>query len=123
VNARKVRSAGTLSIGGGIALASAILLRQELVSPWWLLWADYMVIIGALVRRRYRWSPELMASIFIIGVSYALFLLATWGSRGVVWFIALGLLAVYPQLRRSIRPPSLGESPPQVASTRSRETR
>jgi hypothetical protein len=113
VDGRKVASTGTLFLGAGIAVAGAILWRRDLVSPWWLLWAAYMVLVGALLRRRYRWSPELLAFMFLFGVGYAMFLLATRGTSGVVWSIVLagtlGLLAVYPPLRRALRPPPLQE--------------
>jgi uncharacterized membrane protein len=111
--ARRVGLVGAVFVAGGVALAPAILLRRDVVSPWWLAWAGYLILVGTLVVHRYRWSPELVASVFIFGAGYASWLLATRGANRLVAAIALlgtlGLMSSYPSLKREIRPSSPDE--------------
>jgi apolipoprotein N-acyltransferase len=107
-NVRRVRVTGALFIVGGIALAVAIVARRDVVSLWWLAWAGCAILAGTLLLRRFRWSPELVAMVFLVGVAYTLWLLAKRGANRIVASIALlnamGL-ALYPSLRRGVRSP------------------
>ena len=104
---------GTIFVTGGLTLAASILLRLNPVSEWWLAWAAYLLVVGVLVLRRQRWSAELTASVFGLGLGYFLYLIAVRGLALRPSLFALsgvvGLLCVYSPLRRVARRPVPGD--------------